>query len=260
MYYLREKAKYGPNNPVRYTTTDCFFIKWVEAIHKQYKEYKNDKRFITADHNVAKIIRGFKLIANIAWNRVDNVFIPVNLSEEYHWVLVVLCMKRRCLYEYDSFPGGAMHTNSIREVIERLANMIPLFFNCTGFYGKRNDINWMTESAYVGKSFDDPLEYVFVDNLPEQHLESNDCGLYTCAFTEYISQGLFEIFEDDFDAALHRRRYGALLWDYARKKQADGAISESEVTRNVISRLGGPKICKEPVPERKKLPRLKRKV
>ncbi|XP_060183037.1 uncharacterized protein LOC132612992 [Lycium barbarum] len=138
--------------------------------------------------------------------------------------------------------------------------MIPLFFNCTGFYGKRNDINWITEPTYVGKSFDDPLEYVFVDHLPEQHPESNDCGLYTCAFAKYISQGVFEISEEDFDAALHRRRYGALLWDYARKKQADGAISESEVTGNVTSRLGGPKICKEPVPEREKLMRLKRKV
>ncbi|XP_060168819.1 uncharacterized protein LOC132599461 isoform X2 [Lycium barbarum] len=166
MYYLRKKAKYGPNNPVRYTTTDCFFIKWVEAIHKQYKEYKNDKRFITAKHNVAKIIRGFKLIANNSWDTVDNVLIPVNISEEYHWVLVVLCIKRRCFYVYDSFPAGAMHTNSIREVVERLATMIPLFFNCTGFYGKRNDINWITEPAYVGKSFDDPFEYVFVEHLP----------------------------------------------------------------------------------------------
>ncbi|XP_059294686.1 uncharacterized protein LOC132047695 [Lycium ferocissimum] len=94
--------------------------------------------------------------------------------------------------------------------------MIPLFFNSTGFYGKRDDVDWKNNIEYIEKGVSDPLDYVFVENLPEQDPESNDCGVYVCAFAEYISQGILEIPKDEFDHHLHRSRYGALLWDYAR--------------------------------------------
>ncbi|KAM3233392.1 hypothetical protein P3L10_018751 [Capsicum annuum] len=71
--------------------------------------------------------------------------------------------------------------------------------------------------------------------------------MYVCAFAEFISHELFDISTKMFNATNHRMRYGMLLWDYARKKQNDGAISESEVTGNVTSRLGGPKILRDVV-------------
>ncbi|KAF3634918.1 hypothetical protein T459_01432 [Capsicum annuum] len=74
-----------------------------------------------------------------------------------------------------------------------------------------------------------------------------DCGMYDCAFTEFINHGVFDSQINKFTATNHHMRYGALLWDYARKKQNDGAISESEVTDNVTSRLGGPKILTDVV-------------
>ncbi|KAF3618222.1 hypothetical protein FXO38_33558 [Capsicum annuum] len=48
-----------------------------------------------------------------------------------------------------------------------------------------------------------------------------------------------------FVASNHQLSYGALLWDYARRKQNDGATSESEATGNVTSKYGGFKRSRE---------------
>ncbi|KAF3681757.1 putative chaperonin 60 subunit beta 4, chloroplastic-like [Capsicum annuum] len=73
----------------------------------------------------------------------------------------------------------------------------------------------------------------------------SDCGMFVCAFVEYVSHGIFDISSRLFDIVNHRIRYGALLWDYDRRKQNDGAISESETTENVTSKHGGFKRSKE---------------
>ncbi|PHU30190.1 hypothetical protein BC332_02283 [Capsicum chinense] len=66
-----------------------------------------------------------------------------------------------------------------------------------------------------------------------------DCGMFVCAFAEYVSHDMFDIFSRLFGVVKHQLRYDALIWDYVRRKQNYGAISESEATRNVISKHGG---------------------
>ncbi|PHU20179.1 hypothetical protein BC332_11330 [Capsicum chinense] len=68
------------------------------------------------------------------------------------------------------------------------------------------------EVAYIDKSLSESLEYVILKDTPQQGPQS---------------------------------KYGALLWDYARRKQNDGAISESEATENVTSKHGGFKRSRE---------------
>ncbi|PHT52516.1 hypothetical protein CQW23_06978 [Capsicum baccatum] len=114
--------------------------------------------------------------------------------------------------------------------------MILMFLVATNFYGKRSDIDWYWEAAYTDKSLSEPLKYVILKDTRQQGPQSNDCGMFVCAFTEYVSHGMFDISSRLFDIVNHRLRYGALLWDYARRKQNDGAISESEATGNVTSK------------------------
>ncbi|PHT45076.1 hypothetical protein CQW23_14234 [Capsicum baccatum] len=89
------------------------------------------------------------------------------------------------------------------------------------------------------KKENEPLEYVIVKDAPQQGPQSNDCGMFVCAFAEYVSPGIFDISSSLFVASNHQLSYGALLWDYARRKQNDGATSESEATGNVTSKHGG---------------------
>ncbi|KAG5617023.1 hypothetical protein H5410_016847 [Solanum commersonii] len=63
----------------------------------------------------------------------------------------------------------------------------------------------------------------------------SDCGLYTCLFAEYISNGVFDMRSVDIDAKYHCQ-------------------SESEVTGTVASKFGGPDIAKEHAPDTSNYP------
>jgi len=81
----------------------------------------------------------------------------------------------------------------------------------------------------------------------------SDCGVFVAAFAEYVSLGDLSIPAEDLsDIDQHRRRYGALLWDYATKKQEDGSISESEVTGILARRKGAPALNEKTRVQRKK--------
>ncbi|KAH0780737.1 hypothetical protein KY290_000335 [Solanum tuberosum] len=54
---------------------------------------------------------------------------------------------------------------------------------------KRKDIDWNTYVHYAGRPVGDPLVYGNRENIPQQRDNSTDCGLYTCAFAEYVCRG-----------------------------------------------------------------------
>ncbi|KAH0765128.1 hypothetical protein KY285_000999 [Solanum tuberosum] len=78
-------AKYSPI-PLSYSTVDCWFMTWVDNIEKQWRESNCDMRSISPNHDVGQCIRGFKLLANIPWDSVDDVIIPVNIIMVLHSV------------------------------------------------------------------------------------------------------------------------------------------------------------------------------
>ena len=156
MYYLRKKAKYS-QTATSYSTVDCWFMAWVDNIEKQWKQSQCDMRCISPDHDVGQCIRGYKLLANIPWDRVDEVIIPVNINDKFHWFLVVFRIKNRCLYVYDSMMGGSVHSRKVKEAVDKLATMIPLFLTSTGFYGKRLDLYANNLPDYQQKSHSEPL-------------------------------------------------------------------------------------------------------
>ena len=139
MYYLQKKAKYS-QTVTSYNTVDCWFMVWIDNIEKQWRQSECDMRCISPDHDVGLCIRGYKLFANIPWDRVDKVIIPININDKFHWFLVVFQNKHSCLYVYDSMMGEFIHSRKVKEVVDKLVTMIPLFLTSTGFYGKRLDL------------------------------------------------------------------------------------------------------------------------
>ncbi|KAG5581210.1 hypothetical protein H5410_051837 [Solanum commersonii] len=84
MYYLCKFCKYDPDNSVRVTTTDPFFISWVVQIHDAWEANDKDESMISIHHEVAQYIRGDRILANTPWVDVDYVCIPVNSSVAFH--------------------------------------------------------------------------------------------------------------------------------------------------------------------------------
>uniref|UniRef100_M1C435 Ulp1 protease family, C-terminal catalytic domain containing protein n=1 Tax=Solanum tuberosum TaxID=4113 RepID=M1C435_SOLTU len=176
------------------------------------------------------------------------------LIDEFNKWVFKNVLRGRYLNAYDSMRGGSVYTKKVNEAVGKLATMIPLFFMSTKFYGKRLDLYANKLSKYVDKSQSNPLEVKHMMLVPQQKDSSNDCGLYTCIFAEYISNGVFDMRSVDIYAKYHRQRYATIIWHYGKIKNEDGAISESEVTGTVARKFGGPRIAKEHVPDTSNYP------
>ncbi|KAH0749211.1 hypothetical protein KY290_028443 [Solanum tuberosum] len=78
----------------------------------------------------------------------------------------------------------------------------------TDYYALRKDIDWNTDVHYAGR----------------------DCGLYTCAFAEYVCRGDRNVSMSGLNAENLRLRFGALLWEYEKMKIDTESISEDEAS------------------------------
>ncbi|TMW92545.1 hypothetical protein EJD97_012881, partial [Solanum chilense] len=104
-----------------------------------------------------------------------------------------------------------VHNKKVKEALDKLSTMVPLFLASIGFYGKRFDLYANNLPEYQHKSQSEPLDIKHVTDVPQQEDGSNDCGVYTSLFAEYISNGIFDVSDIDIDSTYHRQRYATLL-------------------------------------------------
>ncbi|PHU00788.1 hypothetical protein BC332_30575 [Capsicum chinense] len=72
---------------------------------------------------ITNIIKGYCMPSNLPWHQVDEVYVPINCNENFHWVLVVIALKDRRIRVYDSL-SSLRNMESINE-INKLAAMLP---------------------------------------------------------------------------------------------------------------------------------------
>ena len=54
------------------------------------------------ERSIINIIKDFEIPAALPWHLVDEVYIPINCDQEFHWVLAVVELKNRVIRVFDS--------------------------------------------------------------------------------------------------------------------------------------------------------------
>ncbi|XP_070007586.1 uncharacterized protein [Nicotiana sylvestris] len=126
MYYLRKRGKYGSNNKTRFTTTDYLFKTRIEQIYEKFINSLPQKKY--------------------------SVIKPQDVVAEY-----ILGQ----LYAYDSMVSSCNH-QVVEYCAEKFSVIILLYLSCTGFYGKRKDINFKNTKAYIEKLVTNPLNIQWI--------------------------------------------------------------------------------------------------
>ncbi|PHU00257.1 hypothetical protein BC332_30044 [Capsicum chinense] len=142
------------------------------------------------------IIKGFSISAGLPWHLVDEVYIPINCGDEFHWVLAVVVLKERCIRVYDSM-------SRIRH------------FDMSGFLYQKVRTDWSMIEVHRDKMAN--LDIQYVEGIVQQTIGSLDCVPFVAAYTEYLSDGL-QVPNDGLDVILLRKIYTALLWKYIEAK------------------------------------------
>ncbi|PHU12355.1 hypothetical protein BC332_19285 [Capsicum chinense] len=127
------------------------------------------------------LIKDFSIPAGLPLHLVDEVYIPINCGDEFHWVLVVVILKERRIRVYDSMLGTRHFAPSSQSTIE----------------------------VYRDK-LGNPFDVEYVEGISQQFIDSLDCGLFVVAYTKYLSNEL-QVPNDGLDTGLLRKRYAALL-------------------------------------------------
>ncbi|PHT28547.1 hypothetical protein CQW23_31855 [Capsicum baccatum] len=192
----------------KFNAVDCNFMNIIRPVHDVYSV--DDVNLIeggqAAHHN--EYINGFRMHAAVSWHTVEDIYIPVNIKEKHHWVLVVLSFLERCIFLYDSYESSGHYLVVLAE-IEKLSGIISLCLQQSDFYVKKG-IDVENHSRYKDKDSSDM-----------------DCGLFMVTYAECLSNG-HKVLANEFDSNALRKRYVALLWDYETRKQDTNAHSDVE--------------------------------
>ncbi|PHT72711.1 hypothetical protein T459_23496 [Capsicum annuum] len=144
------------------------------CFQQQLEVFQNEECLIN-------IIKGFSILAGLHWHLVDEVYIPINYGDEFHWVLAIIILKKRCILVYDSMLQRRRSGPSSE--IQKLAKILSTYLDMSGFRTK---------------------------GIPQQTIGSLNCGPFVAAYIEYLRDGL-QVPNDGLDAELLHKRYSALL-------------------------------------------------
>ncbi|PHT99405.1 hypothetical protein BC332_31600 [Capsicum chinense] len=81
------------------------------------------------------IIKGFSIPTGLPWHLIDEVYIPINCGDEFHWVLAVVVLKERRIRVYDSMLRRRRSGPSSE--IQKLAKILPTYLNMSGFLDQK---------------------------------------------------------------------------------------------------------------------------
>ncbi|KAG5610559.1 hypothetical protein H5410_021840 [Solanum commersonii] len=206
-YYLRKKRKCEANSNVRFTTTDCVFkTKITTSLFQLCDAHENKKNYKVKDSDdIARYIYG---------------------HQGCHWILVVFDIGKRSLKVFDSFPARDGVNFEVKNIVEMLSIVLPYYLSVVKFYDKCPELKATPKYSRIDKF--EKIEFHFITKgVPRQQDDSLDCGVFVAAFAEFVSNGQ-HILNQQVKADILRKRFGAILWEYARRKQASDLQSEDE--------------------------------
>ncbi|KAK4737692.1 hypothetical protein R3W88_001389 [Solanum pinnatisectum] len=190
--------------------------------HENKKSYK-----VKDSDDIARYIYGRHLLASTSWDKVDYILSPLNIKEGCHWIFVVFDIGQRSLEVYDSFPARDGVNFEVKNIVEMLSIVLPYYLSVVKFYDKRPELK--ATPKYSGIDEFEKVEFHFITKeFPDNKMtRCKDCGVFVAPFAEFVSNGQ-HILNQQVKTDILRKRFGAILWEYARRKQASDLQSEDE--------------------------------
>ncbi|XP_069155846.1 uncharacterized protein [Solanum lycopersicum] len=242
-YYLRKKSKQRSMDQYRYTTINCLFKSHINKAYSRYYNSHADDTISTQEHmihaavvsvherSIINIINGFSIPAALPWHLVNEVYIPVNCDENFHWVLAVVVLKERLIRVYDSTSGSRKRVHFAD--IKKLSQILPNYLHDSGFFEKKERTDWAALDAYkdmktgelLGPQHSFNVEFA-QDNM-QQISDSLDCGLFVAVYAEFLSDKI-NMSCNSFESSYLRKRYVILLLKYGLDKMNAGYVSNSD--------------------------------
>ncbi|KAF3628360.1 hypothetical protein FXO38_28292 [Capsicum annuum] len=153
------------------------------------------------------IIKDFSISTGLPWHLVDEVYISINYGDEFHWVLVVVVLRERCIPVYESMSRRRRSRPSTE--IRKLAKILPTYLNMSDFLDQKVCTDWSMIEAYRDE-MGNPFDVQYVEGIAQLTICSLNCSLFVAVYAEYLSDGL-QVPNYGLDVGLLRKIYATLL-------------------------------------------------
>ncbi|PHT73631.1 hypothetical protein T459_24416 [Capsicum annuum] len=107
--------------------------------------------------------------AGLPWYLVDEVYIPINYGDEFHWVLAFVVLKERRIRVYESM-SQRRHSGPSSE-IQKLAKILPTYLDMSGFLDQKVLTDWSTIEAHWD-IMANPFDVKYVKGIAQQIIGS----------------------------------------------------------------------------------------
>ncbi|KAH0636548.1 hypothetical protein KY289_036463 [Solanum tuberosum] len=201
------------------------------CVTRQFFETKHPFSYATGGDNESDLIDSF-IKGKKPYTDALNVISPAfelgicNVAERHWFFKLAHSGQEWCDEVYDSFPARDGVNFEVKNIVEMLSIVLPYYLSVVKFYDKRPELK--ATPKYSGIDEFEKIEFHFITKgVPRQQDDSLDCGVFVAAFAEFVSNGQ-HILNQQVNADILRKRFGAILWEYARRKQASDLQSEDE--------------------------------
>ncbi|TMX03166.1 hypothetical protein EJD97_017894 [Solanum chilense] len=73
-----------------FITVDCNLNKLITNVWDAYYNFDSTVYKDSTEESIIEYINGYKIHVAAPWHTVDNILIPVNIEQIFHWVLIVV--------------------------------------------------------------------------------------------------------------------------------------------------------------------------
>ncbi|KAF3622269.1 hypothetical protein FXO38_31377 [Capsicum annuum] len=155
-----QRSKLRNDQDYRFITTNYFFKNYIDKTYSRYYEddtdtvlttqqdYAESIRVALIEEAITHIIKGYCMPSDLPWNQVDEVYVPINCNENFHWVLAVIFLK--------DWPNLETYKDKIIQTIQILN--------------------------------EHPFDVKYVQDNMQQECDNVDCGVFVACYAEYLSE------------------------------------------------------------------------
>ncbi|PHT53461.1 hypothetical protein CQW23_07923 [Capsicum baccatum] len=139
----------------------CIVVQCIRATKEQHELKKHNitvDNLSTASKEEEKVkpvssgewknypLKGFSIPAVLTWHLVDEVYIPINCGDKFHWVLAFVVLKERHIRVYDSILRRRRSGPSCE--IQMLDKILPTYLDMSGFLDQKVRTDWSMIEPY----------------------------------------------------------------------------------------------------------------
>ncbi|PHU29322.1 hypothetical protein BC332_01415 [Capsicum chinense] len=136
--YLFEGFNISNEAPKKLTQLINDYSKWIAdglLKHHACRYCQQQSKVSRNEECLINIIKGFSIPVGLPWHLVDEVYIPINYGDEFHWMLAVVVLKERRIRVYDLMLRRRRF-GPLSE-IQNLEKILPTYLDMSGFLDQK---------------------------------------------------------------------------------------------------------------------------